>query len=66
MKLWKTEIVVWTADDPQKMEASALVREGECGDGVVTKCQATLVSAPQYDPDAPPEDFFSDDDEQER
>ena len=57
-KLWKTEITVWSEFDPQKIEASALVREAEQGDAIITKCEAHHVASPYVQDDGPPESFF--------
>ena len=57
-RLWKTEIVIWSAYDPQKIEVSELARDGEQGDAYITKAHSELISSPYVQDDGPPEDFF--------
>jgi len=57
-QLWKTEIVIWTDYDPQKVPLSRLVAEGEGGTAYISKGHSELVASPYQQDDGPPEDFF--------
>ena len=58
-QLWKTEIVIWSDFDPQKVPVSKLAQEGEFGSGAyIGKAHSETVVGWQSLPDAPPEDFF--------
>lgn len=57
-QLWKTEIVVWTDYDPQKVRLERLVQEGVSGTAYISKGHSELVANPYEQDDGPPEDFF--------
>lgn len=61
-QLWKTEIVIWSDFDPQKVSVSRLAQEGEDGAAYIGKAHSELVAGWQHDPDAPSDDFFVVDD----
>jgi len=59
-QLWKTEIVVWSEYDPQKVPPGRLVAEAEGGTAYMTRCHSELISSPYMQDDGPPESFFGD------
>lgn len=57
-KLWKTEIVIWSEFDPQKVPPGRLVSEAEEGVAYMSKCHSEQLSNPYEQDDGPPEEFF--------
>jgi hypothetical protein len=60
--LWKSVITVWSDVDPQLMEASELVLDGESGDSFIESCEAAFVTDRTQWPDT---DFFGSGDDED-
>lgn len=58
MKLYKSEIVIWSEFDPTKLELSALAHEAETGDAYCSKMHSNLVEDPKRDCDWDGTEFF--------
>lgn len=63
MQLYKSTIVIWSDEDPTKLELSDLARDAENGGSYCSKQIAELVESPEDDPDWDGTDFFGGDEE---
>lgn len=56
--LYKTEIVIWTEEDPSDNELEDLARRATVGDAFCSHQRSILVADPEQDMYPPAQDFF--------
>lgn len=57
MKLWKTEIVIWSKYNPQEVELEDLAREATYGSAYCSKQRSRFIET-EYDDDWDYTEFF--------
>ena len=65
MKLWKTQITIWTDHDPSELDPDVLIEAAMYGDAYCSEIKNTFVDDVNEDPDWDDTDFFNSNDEEE-